>query len=144
VEVGQGPWHSVNSDIYHNNPDCQTGGSIDPENIRPGTGGQGRAASGSVRSVHGSTMRPVRCPLRWAISPANQGEAQGSPQRAHRPVRLTIPSPNPRCAGPGPLVAGWTRKKRPVWKRASVGARGGRWTRKSEKSLAAEGSTAAR
>ena len=39
MEVGQGPWHSVNSDIYHDNPDCQTGGSIDPENIRPGTGG---------------------------------------------------------------------------------------------------------
>jgi len=38
VEVGQGPWHSVNSDIYHDNPDCQTGGMIDPENIRPGTG----------------------------------------------------------------------------------------------------------
>jgi hypothetical protein len=40
VAVGQGPWHSVNSDIYHDNPNCQTGGSIDPENIRPGTGGK--------------------------------------------------------------------------------------------------------
>jgi MIP family channel proteins len=40
VAVGQGPWHSVNSDIYHDNPDCQTGGSIDPENIRQGTGGK--------------------------------------------------------------------------------------------------------
>jgi MIP family channel proteins len=40
VEVGGGPWHSVNSDIYHDNPDCQTGGTIDPENIRPGTGGR--------------------------------------------------------------------------------------------------------
>jgi hypothetical protein len=40
VEVGQGAWHSVNSDIYHDNPDCQTGGSIDPENIREGTGGK--------------------------------------------------------------------------------------------------------
>src|SRR5215212_5002422 len=40
VAVGQGPWHSVNSDIYHDNPDCQTGGMIDPENIRPGTGGR--------------------------------------------------------------------------------------------------------
>jgi MIP family channel proteins len=37
--VGQGPWHSVNSDIYHDNPNCQTGSSIDPENIRSGTGG---------------------------------------------------------------------------------------------------------
>jgi hypothetical protein len=110
VAVGQGPWHSVNSDIYDNNPDCQTGGSIDPENIRPGTGGK-RA---SVRSAHGSTMRPVRCPPRWATSPASQAEAQGRPQRANRPVRLTIPSPNPRCAGPGPLVAGLARRKRPV------------------------------
>jgi hypothetical protein len=33
------PWHSVNSDIYHDNPNCQTGSSIDPENIQPGTGG---------------------------------------------------------------------------------------------------------
>jgi MIP family channel proteins len=40
VAVGQGPWHSVNSDIYHDNPDCQTGGSIDSENIREGTGGK--------------------------------------------------------------------------------------------------------
>jgi MIP family channel proteins len=40
VAVGQeGPWHSVNSDIYHDNPNCQTGNSIDPENIRRGTGG---------------------------------------------------------------------------------------------------------
>src|SRR5215218_1499719 len=40
MAVGQGPWHSVNSDIYHDNPDCQAGGSIDPENIREGTGGK--------------------------------------------------------------------------------------------------------
>jgi MIP family channel proteins len=40
VAVGQeGPWHSVNSDIYHDNPNCQTGNSIEPENIRRGTGG---------------------------------------------------------------------------------------------------------
>jgi hypothetical protein len=37
VAVGQGPWHSANSDIYHDNPNCQTGSSIDPENIRQGT-----------------------------------------------------------------------------------------------------------
>jgi MIP family channel proteins len=40
VAVGQeGAWHSVNSDIYHDNPNCQTGSSIDPENIVWGTGG---------------------------------------------------------------------------------------------------------
>src|SRR5918998_4812116 len=39
MAVGQGSWHSVNSDIYHNNPDCQSGSSIDPENLRQGMGG---------------------------------------------------------------------------------------------------------
>jgi hypothetical protein len=37
---GEGPWHSANSDVYHNNPSCQTGNSIDPENVRRGTGGK--------------------------------------------------------------------------------------------------------
>ncbi len=35
---GKGPWHSVNSDVYHNNPNCQTGNSIAPENVLQGTG----------------------------------------------------------------------------------------------------------
>ena len=35
---GGGPWHSPNSDVYHNNPSCQTGNSIAPENVRQGTG----------------------------------------------------------------------------------------------------------
>ena len=35
---GEGPWHSVNSEVYHNNPNCQTGSSIEPENILRGTG----------------------------------------------------------------------------------------------------------
>ena len=35
---GGGPWHSANSDVYHNNPNCQTGGSIRPENVVQGTG----------------------------------------------------------------------------------------------------------
>jgi MIP family channel proteins len=69
VAVGQGPWHSVNSDIYHDNPDCQTGGSIDPENIRPGTGGKRLCeecerldnAAGSVASPMGDlTGEPGR------------------------------------------------------------------------------------
>ncbi len=34
----RGPWHSVNSDVYHNNPHCQTGNSIAPENVQQGTG----------------------------------------------------------------------------------------------------------
>ena len=36
--TGEGPWHSVNSKVYHNNPNCQTGNSIDPKNVRQGTG----------------------------------------------------------------------------------------------------------
>ena len=35
---GKGPWHSVNSEVYHNNPNCQTGNSIAPENVQQGTG----------------------------------------------------------------------------------------------------------
>ena len=37
---GQGPWHSANSDVYHNNPACQTGNSIKAENVQQGTGGK--------------------------------------------------------------------------------------------------------
>jgi len=35
---GGGPWHSASSEVYHNNPSCQTGNSIDPENVQQGTG----------------------------------------------------------------------------------------------------------
>jgi len=37
---GEGPWHSANSDVYHNNPNCQTGHSIAAENVVQGTGGK--------------------------------------------------------------------------------------------------------
>ena len=37
---GEGPWHSADSDVYHNNPNCQTGNSMAPENARQGTGGK--------------------------------------------------------------------------------------------------------
>jgi hypothetical protein len=37
---GEGSWHSANSEVYHNNPNCQTGNSIAPENIEQGTGGK--------------------------------------------------------------------------------------------------------
>ena len=32
--TGEGPWHSVNADVYHNNPNCITGGNIEPKNVR--------------------------------------------------------------------------------------------------------------
>ena len=37
---GEGPWYSANSDVYHNNPNCHTGNSMNPENVRQGTGGK--------------------------------------------------------------------------------------------------------
>jgi hypothetical protein len=58
---GEGPWHSANSAVYHNNPNCQTGNSLGPENVRQGTGGkplcgeceQLNNAGGPVGSVTG-------------------------------------------------------------------------------------------
>ncbi len=35
---GEGLWHSANSEVYHNNHNCQTSNSMDPENVRQGTG----------------------------------------------------------------------------------------------------------
>ena len=35
---GEGPWHSAEANVYHNNPNCNTGNSIEPENVRQGTG----------------------------------------------------------------------------------------------------------
>ena len=40
VVGGGGPWHSPGSDVYHNNPSCQTGNSIASENVQQGTGGK--------------------------------------------------------------------------------------------------------
>jgi hypothetical protein len=37
---GEGPWHSANSEVHHNNPDCRTSNSIKPENVQQGTGGK--------------------------------------------------------------------------------------------------------
>ena len=32
------PWHSDESDVYHNNDDCNTGNNIERENLERGTG----------------------------------------------------------------------------------------------------------
>ena len=37
---GGGAWHSANSEVYHNNPSCQTANSIAPANVRKGRGGK--------------------------------------------------------------------------------------------------------
>ncbi len=34
------PWHSTESDAYHNNTECNTGNNIESEHRRPGTGGK--------------------------------------------------------------------------------------------------------
>ena len=36
------PWHSIKSDRYHDNTDCNTGNNIERENIRSGTGGKAK------------------------------------------------------------------------------------------------------
>lgn len=38
--TGEGAWHSVNADVYHDNKNCMTGGNISPENLRKGKGGK--------------------------------------------------------------------------------------------------------
>ena len=32
------PWHSIKSNVYHNNTRCNTGNNIERENIQRGTG----------------------------------------------------------------------------------------------------------
>jgi hypothetical protein len=34
------PWHSIKSEVHHNNTDCNTGNNIEAENRREGTGGK--------------------------------------------------------------------------------------------------------
>lgn len=34
------PWHSVNSNVHHNNTECNTGNNIETENRRRGPGGK--------------------------------------------------------------------------------------------------------
>jgi MIP family channel proteins len=76
VAVGQGPWHSVNSDIYHDNPNCQTGSSIEPENIRQGTGGN-RLCEECARLNHASS--PVTGPVGGLL-----GDLTNDPERGTR------------------------------------------------------------
>ena len=34
------PWHSIKSNVHHNNTECNTGNNIEKENRREGTGGK--------------------------------------------------------------------------------------------------------
>ncbi len=60
MALGQGPWYSVNSGIYHDNPNCQTGNSIAPENVRHGTG-DGRLCDECARLNRAAD--PVEAPV---------------------------------------------------------------------------------
>jgi MIP family channel proteins len=108
VEVGQGPWHSVNSDIYHDNRSCQTGGSIDPENVRPGTGGK-RLCEECARldRAAGSVAAPM-------------GDPTGEPGRG---TREEAPPPREAATSPPAGAAYETRAEARV-RRASA-SRGG-------------------
>jgi MIP family channel proteins len=89
VTVGQeGPWHSVNSDIYHDNSNCQTGSSIAPENIRRGTGGN-RLCEECARLDRAAG--PVAGPV---------GDLTGEPERGRREEELLrSEAPRSRPAG---------------------------------------------
>ena len=36
------PWHAINSDVYHDCTNCNTGNNIETENKKSGTGGKSR------------------------------------------------------------------------------------------------------
>src|SRR4028119_2035617 len=84
MESGNGPWHSVNSVIYHDNPDCQTGNSIAPENIRHGTG-DGRLCDECARL--NLAAGPVIGPTAGAAA-----DPTGAPYRGGREGGITPPT----------------------------------------------------
>jgi hypothetical protein len=47
------PWHSTQSDVYHDNTECNTGNNVKSEYRRPGTGG---------KTHHSRTLRVFRAP----------------------------------------------------------------------------------
>ena len=113
MEIGNGPWHSVNSGIYHDNPNCQTGNSIAPENIRRGTG-DGRLCEECARlnDAAGPVIGPV---AGAAADPTGDPEGVGREQRlppeatSSRPAGAAYGSPSPRPR---------------VWRRAGVSRAG--------------------
>ena len=81
MALGQGPWHSVNSGIYHDNLNCQTGNSIASENIRHGTG-DGRLCDECARL--NDTAGPMIGPVAGAaadptVDPRGGGREEGPP-----------------------------------------------------------------
>ena len=115
MEVGHGPWHSVNSGIYHDNPKCQTGNSIAPENIRAGTG-DGRLCEECARL--NDAAGPVIGPAAGAAA-----DPTGDPRRG---VREEVPPPplgtRSRAVGADPAeLVGEPRVRRAGASRAGYG-----------------------
>ena len=78
MELGNGPWHSVNSSIYHDNPNCQTGNSIAPENVRRGTG-DGRLCDECARlnDAAGPVIGPTAGPAAAPTGAPHRGGKEG-------------------------------------------------------------------
>ncbi len=80
MDLGQGPWHSVNSGIYHDNPGCQTGNSIAPENVRHGTG-DGRLCEecAQLNAAAGPVIGPVAGEAAAPSGVSHGGAREGGP-----------------------------------------------------------------
>src|SRR5918997_194509 len=75
---GGGSWHSVNSEVYHNNPSCQTGNSISPENVQQGMGDEAKKAEGRAlqRKAEAEAEAEQRERTRQAEAEAKKAEKE--------------------------------------------------------------------
>ena len=106
--LGQGPWHSVNSDIYHDNPDCQTGNSIAPQNIRHGTG-DGRLCDECKRLNNAAGPRPATDPISDLTGDPESGTREEEFLRKEPTTSGTGEAPAGSPVGPRVRRAGATR-----------------------------------
>jgi MIP family channel proteins len=109
VALGQGPWHSVNSGIYHDNPNCQTGNSIAPENVRQGTG-DGRLCEECERL--NNAAEPVSGPVSAPIGDPERGRREEAPLRREAARGQTAGAPYGSPAEPRVRRAGEPRAGR--------------------------------
>ena len=103
-ESGRGPWHSVTSDVYHNNPSCQTGSTIEPANIRQGTGGNRlceecerlNSAARPVGDLSGDLQRDrIEEELQWEAERNRQTATYSEPTRVRRAGELRAEERSP-------------------------------------------------
>ena len=104
-ELGGGSWHSVNSDVYHNNPYCNTGISIEPENVLRGTGNKrlceecerlNRAGAPVDNIAGGSERDRSEDALRQEVARSQTAGAAYDPLA--EPTRVRRASAEPRAA----------------------------------------------